>query len=80
MGQSRPSMSNGPLPVGPIGQPTIHRNPGYVLEGDGERVLSKKKLEELVRQVTGGTGGEGEDGESITAEVEEVKFTSSLSL
>ena len=77
MGQSRPSMSNGPLPVGPIGQPSIHRNPGYVLEGDGERVLSKKKLEELVRQVTGGAGGEGEDGESITAEVEEVKLTRS---
>ena len=75
MGQSRPTMTNGPLPMGPIGQPNIQRNPGYVLEGDGERVLSKKKLEELVRQVTGGTGGEGEDGESITADVEEVSTT-----
>ena len=72
MGQSRPTMTNGPLPMGPIGQPSIQRTPGYILEGDGERVLSKKKLEELVRQVTGGTGGEGEDGESITADVEEV--------
>lgn len=72
MGQSRPTMTNGPLVPGPIGSPAIHRTPGYVLEGDGERVLSKKKLEELVRQVTGGTGGENEDGESITADVEEV--------
>ena len=58
--------------MGPMGQPAIQRHPGYVLEGEGERVLSKKKLEELVRQVTGGTGGEGEEGESLTAEVEEV--------
>jgi transcription initiation factor TFIID subunit 12 len=55
-----------------MGQPAIQRHPGYVLEGEGERVLSKKKLEELVRQVTGGTGGEGDEGESLTAEVEEV--------
>ena len=79
MGQSRPTMTNGPLAPGPIGSPAIHRTPGYVLEGDGERVLSKKKLEELVRQVTGGTGGEGEDGESITADVEEVNLIPSLS-
>ena len=75
MGQSRPTMTNGPLVPGPIGSPAIHRTPGYVLEGDGERVLSKKKLEELVRQVTGGTGGENEDNESITADVEEVNPT-----
>lgn len=72
MGQARPTLTNGPLIPGPIGSPAIQRTPGYVLEGDGERVLSKKKLEELVRQVTGGTGGENEDGESITADVEEV--------
>lgn len=60
--------------MGPIGQPAIPRTPGYVLEGDGERVLSKKKLEELVRQVTGGSGPEGEEGETITADVEEVSF------
>ena len=72
MGPSRPTLTNGPLTMGPIGQPAIQRHPGYVLEGEGERVLSKKKLEELVRQVTGGTGGEGEEGEGLTAEVEEV--------
>ncbi|KAL9126605.1 MAG: hypothetical protein Q9217_004362 [Psora testacea] len=71
MGQIRPTMTNGPHVPGPIGQPAIQKHPGYVLEGEGERVLSKKKLEELVRQVTGGTGGEGEEGETLTAEVEE---------
>ena len=73
MGPSRPTLTNGPVAMGPMGQPAIQRHPGFVLEGEGERVLSKKKLEELVRQVTGGTGGEGEEGEGLTAEVEEVK-------
>ena len=72
MGPSRPTLTNGPIVMGPMGQPAIQKHPGYVLEGEGERVLSKKKLEELVRQVTGGTGGEGEEGEGLNAEVEEV--------
>ena len=72
MGPSRPTLTNGPIAMGPMGQPAIQRHPGYVLEGEGERVLSKKKLEELVRQVTGGTGGEGEESEGLNAEVEEV--------
>ena len=39
------------------------------LEGDENRVLSKKKLDELVRQVT----GSGEPtGEALSPEVEEV--------
>ena len=76
MGPSRPTLTNGPVAMGPMGQPAIQRHPGYVLEGEGERVLSKKKLEELVRQVTGGTGGEGEEGEGLTAEVEEVRSSS----
>lgn len=80
MGPSRPTLTNGPVAMGPMGQPAIQRHPGYVLEGEGERVLSKKKLEELVRQVTGGTGGEGEEGEGLTAEVEEVRPASIPSL
>lgn len=41
------------------------------MEGEGDRVLSKKKLDELVRQVTG--GGQGLDGgEGLTPDVEEV--------
>lgn len=72
MGPARPTMSGGPSTgaMAPMGQPAIQKHPAYVLEGEGERVLSKKKLEELVRQVTG--GGESEEGEGLTAEVEEV--------
>ena len=52
---------------------------GYNLNSEGDRVLNKKKLDELVRQVTG--GGEGlEGGESLTAEVEEVRCLSLLAL
>lgn len=40
------------------------------MEGDGDRVLNKKKLDELVRQVTGGGEGLG-GGEALTPEVEE---------
>ncbi len=75
MGPSRPTMTNGPLPAGPMGQPAIQKHPGYVLGGEGDHVLSKKKLEELVRQVTGGTGIDGVEGESLTPEVEEVSPT-----
>jgi transcription initiation factor TFIID subunit 12 len=39
------------------------------MEGEGDRVLSKKKLDELVRQVTG--GGQGEK-EGLAPDVEEV--------
>ena len=72
MGPARPTLSGGPSngAMAPMGQPAIQKHPAYVLEGEGERVLSKKKLEELVRQVTG--GGESEEGEGLTAEVEEV--------
>ena len=72
MGSARPTLSGGPSTgaLGPMGQPGIQKHPGYVLEGEGERVLSKKKLEELVRQVTG--GGDGEGGETLDPDVEEV--------
>ena len=75
MGPARPTLSGGPNSGGPgsLGQPAIQKHPGYVLEGEGERVLSKKKLEELVRQVTGGIGGESDEGETLSAEVEEVQ-------
>ncbi|KAI9816550.1 MAG: Transcription initiation factor TFIID subunit 12 [Pycnora praestabilis] len=71
MGPARPTFSGGPSngAMGMMGQPAIQKPPGFVLEGEGERVLSKKKLDELVRQVTG--GGEGLGGEGLTAEVEE---------
>ena len=72
MGPARPTLSGGPSTgaMGSMGQPGIQKHPGYVLEGEGERVLSKKKLEELVRQVTGGSDGEG--AEVLDPDVEEV--------
>ena len=71
MGPARPTLSGGPSTgaTGPMGQPGIQKHPGYILEGEGERVLSKKKLEELVRQVTGGSDGEG--AEVLDPDVEE---------
>ena len=80
MGPSRPTLSGGPSTgaMGPSGQPAIQKHPGYVLEGEGERVLSKKKLEELVRQVTGGVDGEGY--EALDPDVEEVNDYQSRSL
>ncbi|KAF2835577.1 hypothetical protein M501DRAFT_981381 [Patellaria atrata CBS 101060] len=71
MGPSRPTMggpSNGP--AGMMGQPVIAKTPQFALEGDGERVLSKKKLDDLVRQVTG--GGEGVGGEMLAPDAEDV--------
>ncbi|KAK5131539.1 hypothetical protein LTR08_000866 [Meristemomyces frigidus] len=59
---SRPTLAN----AGMLGQPGLVRPAAYTLEGEGDRVLSKRKLDELVRQVTGG----GEDG-FLAAEVED---------
>lgn len=77
MGPARPTLSGGPSQagMGPMGQPAIQKHPGYVLEGEGQRVLSKKKLNELVFQVTG--GGEGE---ALTPEAEEVSLSHPPSL
>ncbi|KAI7317063.1 hypothetical protein KC315_g10557 [Hortaea werneckii] len=47
---SRPTMAN----AGMVSQPGLQRPAAYTLEGEGDRVLSKRKLDELVRQVTGG--------------------------
>lgn len=76
MSQSRPSYTGGPSGAGNgvMGQPVIQKVPAFVPDGEGDRVLSKKKLDELVRQVTG--GGENLAGGGLTAEVEEVCFIS----
>ena len=74
LGTGRPSYSGGSgTPGGVMGQPVLAKTPAYQLEGDGERVLNKKKLDELVRQVCGGTA-EGQEGNLLTPEVEEVGF------
>lgn len=69
MGPARPTIS-GPSngAPGPMGQPVIPRMPPFQLEGDSDRVLSKRKLDELVRQVAGGSE------EALTPEVEEVRL------
>ena len=71
MAAARPTLSGGPShgAMGIMGQPAIQKHPGYVLEGEGQRVLSKKMLDILVRQVTGGGSGEG-----LTPDAEEVIF------
>lgn len=73
MGPARPTLSGGPShgAMGMMGQPAIQKHPGYVLEGEGQRVLSKKMLDTLVRQVTGGGEGEG-----LTPDAEEVRLIS----
>ena len=69
---ARPTLNGGPgvgMP-GQMGQPAIPSMPGYVLEtSEDGRVLSKKKLHELVREVCG-PGGD----EQLTPEVEEVSM------
>ncbi|PGH00429.1 hypothetical protein AJ79_08202 [Helicocarpus griseus UAMH5409] len=61
MGAARPTLSGGPShgAMGMMGQPAIQKHPGYVLEGEGQHVLSKKMLDVLVKQVTGGGEGQG---------------------
>ncbi|KAH8880344.1 hypothetical protein GQ53DRAFT_670129 [Thozetella sp. PMI_491] len=71
LGNGRPSYSAGSgIPGGVMGQPVMAKMPAYQLEGEGERILNKKKLDELVKQVCGGTT-EGQEGNLLTPEVEE---------
>lgn len=74
MSPARPTLTGGPSngAMGSLGQPAIQKQPSYVLDGEGERVLGRKKLEDLVRQVTGGV--DGEEGETLTAAAEEVFY------
>jgi transcription initiation factor TFIID subunit 12 len=69
---SRPTYSGGGgIGGGVMNQPALPKTPAFQLEGEGERILNKKKLDELVRQVCGGTA-EGQEGNMLTPEVEEV--------
>jgi transcription initiation factor TFIID subunit 12 len=69
----RPTLSGGGgIAGGVMGQPVISRIPAFSLETEGERVLNKKKLDELVRQVCGGAS-EGQESGLLAPEVEEVR-------
>lgn len=79
IGSGRPTFSGGSgIGGGVMGQPALAKTPAYQLEGEGDRVLNKKKLDELVRQVCGGTA-EGDEGSLLTPDVEEVCFFSLFS-
>ncbi|KAI0114660.1 hypothetical protein F4776DRAFT_325120 [Hypoxylon sp. NC0597] len=70
-GVGRPSMGGGgAVGGGVMGQPVIQKMPVPQFDADGEHVLSKKKLDELVRMVCGG-GSPGADGNYLTPDVEE---------
>ena len=51
-------------------QPGIQRAAQFTLEGEGDRVLAKRKLDELVRQITGSLEGAESSG-GLSPEVEE---------
>ena len=71
----RPTMTQGSGTLGGVmNQPALYKVPAYSHEAEGDHVLSKKKLDELVRQVCGGSV-EGQDGNLLTPEVEEVSFS-----
>lgn len=68
----RPTMSQGSGSIGGVmNQPAVNRVPVYTHRAVSDHVLSKKKLDELVRQVTGAPA-EGQEGNLLTPEVEEV--------
>ncbi|KAF9872757.1 putative transcription initiation factor TFIID subunit A [Colletotrichum karsti] len=74
-GAGRPTYTGGGgVAGGVMGQPAMTKIPAYVHEAEGDHVLSKKKLDELVRQVCGGSG-EGQDPNMLTPEVEESVLT-----
>lgn len=68
----RPTMSQGSGSIGGVmNQPAVNRVPVYTHRAVSDHVLSKKKLDELVRQVCGAPP-EGQEGNLLTPEVEEV--------
>lgn len=60
-----------------MNQPVIAKMPIPQFDTEGDHVLSKKKLDELVRQVCGG-GSPGAEGNYLTPDVEEVRLSLSL--
>lgn len=68
----RPTYTQGGGTAGGVmGQPILPKIPVVQMEGEGERVMNRKKLDDLVRQVCGGQA-EGQEGNVLTPDVEEV--------
>ncbi|KAI1809108.1 transcription initiation factor TFIID subunit A-domain-containing protein [Poronia punctata] len=70
----RPTYGGGNGAGGVMNQPIIAKMPVPQFDTEGDHVLSKKKLDELVRQVCGG-GSPGADGNYLTPDVEESVLT-----
>jgi transcription initiation factor TFIID subunit 12 len=71
----RPTVSQGSGTLGGVmNQPAVNKIPAFNNEAEHDHVLSKKKLDELVRQVCGGAS-EGQEGNLLTPEVEEVSYS-----
>ncbi|KAI3401156.1 hypothetical protein diail_302 [Diaporthe ilicicola] len=67
----RPTYTGGGgIAGGVMGNPVLPKLPVVQMEGEGERVLNRKKLDDLVRQVCGGQA-EGQVGNVLTPDVEE---------
>jgi transcription initiation factor TFIID subunit TAF12 len=61
---------------GMMQQPGVQRPAQFTLEGEGDRVLSKRKLDELVRQVTGTPATDpSSDSHALAPDVEEAVLT-----
>lgn len=59
-----------------MNQPGVQRPAQFTLEGEGDRVLSKRKLDELVRQVTGTPASDpSADSHALAPDVEEAVLT-----
>lgn len=68
----RPTYTQGGGTAGGVmGQPILPKIPVVQMEGEGERIMNRKKLDDLVRQVCGGQA-EGQEGNVLTPDVEEV--------
>lgn len=71
----RPTYTQGGgTPGGVMGQAVLPKIPVVQMEGEGERALTRKKLDDLVRQVCGGQA-EGQEGNALTPDVEEVRYS-----
>lgn len=70
----RPTYTQGGgTPGGVMGQPVLPKIPVVQMEGEGERVMNRKKLDDLVRQVCGGQAEGQEGSNALSPDVEEVR-------